>query len=318
MIERANVHPRISHVWTMARHVTFTLDGGQMNSLHFFGTLLLAICGIAHGASSTNIKVKTVGQGYSGGLTPADVPAKLTLPDGEKLPAVVIVHGSAGPDSRGAFHSEYLISNGFAVLELDMWAARGVRGLNQRPKTTLDTLPDVWGAWLFLSEHPKINKDKISIFGFSWGGVNAVTTAFGKKPKDSPETLAKAKFAAHVAFYPVCDIWIKNGIASRVVDQASPTGAPIQIHNGSKDDYDTSPDVCERLKTAHPKMPLEVFMYEGASHGFDSANPQPIQFFDPVAKNGKGGQVVLVGQDRAKSLSKEAVLTFLKKHLIDN
>ena len=289
-----------------------------MNFLQFFGTLLFSICGLAHSASTADVKVKTVGLGYSDGLTPAEVPAKLTLPDGEKLPAVVIVHGSAGPDSRGTFHSEYLVSNGFAILELDMWAARGVTGFNQRPRTTLDTLPDIWGAWLFLSEHPKINKDKIAIVGFSWGGVNAVTTAFGKKPKDSPQTLAQAKFAAHVAFYPVCDIWLKNGIASRVVDQSNPTGAPIQIHNGTKDDYDTSPDVCVRLKTAHPKMPLEVFMYEGASHGFDSANSQPIQFFDPVAKNGKGGQVVLVGQDRAKNQSKESVLPFLKKHLQGN
>ena len=136
----------------MAHHVTFTLYGDQMNFLQFFGTLLFSICGLAHSASTADVKVKTVGLGYSGGLTPAEVPAKLTLPDGEKLPAVVIVHGSAGPDSRGTFHSEYLVSNGFAILELDMWAARGVTGFNQRPRTTLDTLPDIWGAWLFLSE----------------------------------------------------------------------------------------------------------------------------------------------------------------------
>jgi dienelactone hydrolase len=282
------------------------------------GTLLLAICGVGHSASSKSVKVKTVGAGYSGGASPAEVTAKLTLPEGEKLPAVVIVHGSAGPDSRGTFHREYLVSSGFAVLELDMWTARGVTGFNQRPKTTLDTLPDVWGAWSFLSEHPKINKDKIAIMGFSWGGVNAVTTAFGKKPKDSPPSLAQAKFAAHIAFYPVCDIWVRNGIASRVVDQTNPTGAPVQIHNGTRDDYDTTPDVCQSLKTVHPQMPLEIFMYEGAHHGFDSANSQPIQFFDPVAKNGRGGQVTLVGQDQARAKSKETVLIFLKKHLQGN
>lgn len=37
LIKRANVDPRKSHVWTMSRHVTFTLYGGQMNSLQFFG-----------------------------------------------------------------------------------------------------------------------------------------------------------------------------------------------------------------------------------------------------------------------------------------
>jgi dienelactone hydrolase len=286
-----------------------------MTGSKILGLLLITLCGFAHGASAVGVKVKTAGEGYSGRSTPAEIPAKLTLPEGEKLPAVVIIHGSAGPDSRGPFHTEYLVAHGFAVLELDMWAPRGVRSLDQRPRTTLDTMPDVWGAWLFLSEHPRINKEKIAIMGFSWGGVNAMTTAFGKKPKDAPPSLAQAKFAAHVAFYPVCDIWVKNGIASRVVDPSSPTGAPVQIHNGTRDDYDTTPGVCESLKAAHPQLPLEVFMYEGASHGFDSTQSQPIQFFDPVAKNGKGGQVILVGQDRARQQSKDQVLAFLKKHL---
>lgn len=286
-----------------------------MKFVQLVGSLLMAFCSFAHCASSENVKVKTVGSGSSGAVTPAEVPAKFTLPDGERLPAVVIVHGSAGPDSRGVFHSAYLVSNGFAVLELDMWAARGVTGFSQRPKTTLDTLPDVWGAWSFLSEHPKINRDKIAIMGFSWGGVNAMTTAFGKKPKDGPSNLEQAKFAAHIAFYPVCDIWVTNGIASRVIDQSNPTGAPVQIHNGTQDDYDTSPDVCQSLKAAHPQLPLEVFMYEGAHHGFDMTTSQPIRVFDPVAKNGRGAQVTLAGQDRARARSKEAVLTFLNKHL---
>lgn len=286
-----------------------------MTHSRIIGVVLMALSCLAHGTTTSNVKVKTVGTGYSGSATPSEVPAKFTLPEGEQLPAVVIVHGSAGPDSRGTFHTEYLAANGFAVLELDMWAARGVTAFNQRPRTTLDTMPDVWGAWLFLSAHPKINKDKIAIMGFSWGGVNAVTTAFGKKPKDPPPTLSTAKFAAHVAFYPVCDIWVKNGIASRVVDQSTPTGTPLQIHNGTRDDYDTSPAACESLKAAHPQLPLEVIMYEGAAHGFDSTVSQPIQFFDPVAKNGKGGQVILVGQELARKQSKENVLNFLKKHL---
>lgn len=278
------------------------------------GLLLTVLVGSAHGAEPSILRIRTLGLGYSGSPTPSEVPAKLTLPKGDQLPSVVIVHGSAGPDSRGKFHTEYLVANGFAVLELDMWAARGVTTLNQRPRTTLDTMPDVWGAWMFLSSHPKLDKDRIAIMGFSWGGVNSVTTAFGKKPKDAPQSLELAKFAAHIAFYPVCDIWVKNGIASRVVDQSMPTGAPLQIHNGTRDDYDTSPFICEELRAAHPKLPLEVIMYENAAHGFDSINTQPIQFFDPVAKNGNGGRVTLVGQDQARIQSMKNVLAFLKKH----
>jgi hypothetical protein len=60
------------------------------------GALLITLSGLAHSATSANVKIKTVGLGYSGGATPAEVPAKLTLPEGEKLPAVVIIHGSGG------------------------------------------------------------------------------------------------------------------------------------------------------------------------------------------------------------------------------
>ena len=35
--------------------------------------------------------------------------------------------------------------------------------LFRSPRSTLDTLPDVWGAWHFLANNPNINKDKIVI-----------------------------------------------------------------------------------------------------------------------------------------------------------
>ena len=65
-------------------------------------------------------------------------------------------------------------------------------------------------------------------------------------------------------------------------------------------------------------MPLEVLMYDDATHGFDSANSQAIQFYDPVAKNGKGGQVKLVGDEQAKNKARANVLGFLKRSLPNN
>jgi len=263
----------------------------------------------------TSVVIQTAGESASGAQTPREVPGRLWVPGGGGLPAVIIVHGSAGPDSRGRFHRDYLVANGFAVLEIDMWAARGVTASSQRPKTTLDTLPDVWGAWLFLAAFPSIDRSKIAILGFSWGGVNAMATAFGKKPRNPPSALADARFAAHVAFYPSCDIWVKNGVASRVVDVSSPTGAPVQIHNGLDDDYDSDPRICERLKTDHPALPLDVFLYADAYHGFDSVVQKTFQFFDPVAKNLKGGIVRFAGNPKARDLAAANVLAFLSKVL---
>lgn len=282
------------------------------------GLALITLGCATFAANPMNIMVKPLGETHSGSPLPSEIPAKFNLPPGQNLTAIVIVHGSAGPDSRGTFHREYLVENGFAVLELDMWSPRAVTSLARRPRSTLDTLPDVWGAWHFLANNPNINKDKIVIMGFSWGGVNAMATAFGKKSKNPPIELSNAKFAAHIAFYPVCDVWVKNGIASRSVDLSTPTGAPVQIHNGTRDDYDTAPNICESLKTAHPLMPIELLMYEDATHGFDSANAQAVQFYDPVAKNGKGGQVKVIGDEQARSRAKASVLDFLRRSLPRN
>lgn len=44
----------------------------------------------------------------------------------EVVPAVVIMHGSAGVDSRGALYARELNLAGIATLEVDMWGARGL------------------------------------------------------------------------------------------------------------------------------------------------------------------------------------------------
>src|SRR5262249_43899761 len=50
------------------------------------------------------------------------------------VPAVVILHGANGVDSRGDFYAEALNAAGIATLEIDMWEARGlVGGLNRPP-----------------------------------------------------------------------------------------------------------------------------------------------------------------------------------------
>lgn len=111
-----------------------------------------------------------------------------------------------------------MVDNGFAVLEIDMWKPRGVTSLNNRPPNPVDTLPDVWGAWHVLRNTPGINKNRIGIMGFSWGGVLALITAFNVMPKNAPNELWKASFNAHVAFYPVCSLWIDDGFGMKILD----------------------------------------------------------------------------------------------------
>ena len=103
----------------------------------------------------------------------------LRIPVGidRRVPAVVIVHGSAGVDSRGFSYATDLNQAGIATLEIDMWTARGIRGSEGRPKGVPETLPDAYAAFKLLAAHPAIDPDRIGIMGFSWGGVVSMLTA---------------------------------------------------------------------------------------------------------------------------------------------
>ena len=62
----------------------------------------------------------------------------------KNLPAVVILHGSAGVDSRGDFYARALNAAGIATFEIDMWEARGINSAADRPPIPLFTYPGIW------------------------------------------------------------------------------------------------------------------------------------------------------------------------------
>src|SRR5215472_11722616 len=99
--------------------------------------------------------------------TPLTIAARLRLPAGtDKRPAVIILHGSAGPSGREGGYAKVLNEAGFATLEPDQWAARGLKGgAEGRPRTVAETLPDVYGARRFLAAHPRIDATRIGVMG---------------------------------------------------------------------------------------------------------------------------------------------------------
>src|ERR1700677_3397682 len=132
--------------------------------------------------------------------TPLRISALLRMSDTtpRPSPAVVIAHGSAGPDSRGPSCSRVLNAAGIATLEIDMWTPRGLKGGLDRPKSIPDTLPDVFGAFKFLASDPRIDPRRIGIMGFSWGGALSMLTA--TTPYAEQYLPAGERFAAHAPF----------------------------------------------------------------------------------------------------------------------
>lgn len=244
------------------------------------------------------------------GEDPLTIAAQLRLPDAAgRRPAVVILHGSAGVDSRGAFHAEALNRAGIATLEPDLWSARallGGTGPNGRPQTVVETVPDAFGALRYLAARPDIDRHRIGVMGFSWGGVLAMLTATSAYSERYVQPGA-APFAAHAPFYPVC--WTYNAVPGHEFTEL--TGAPVFIQTGACDDYD-HPDSCAKLVQSLPTTAqrcVSYKVYPGATHAFDRLGPTMVGD-DPYSHLGQGGQVTMVANPPAAAEARAAAAAF--------
>ncbi len=238
---------------------------------------------------------------------PFTISGQLRMPSGSDsdelspgIPAVVILHGSSGIDSRGSFYAEALNEAGFATLEIDMWGARGLAGGGDRPALPTLTVPDAFSALKYLAANPVIDPDRIGVIGFSWGGVVSLLAANQAYTDQYGEGLA---FAGHIAHYPVC--WAYNvGIPGIIFDVL--TGNPVLIQIGELDDYDEGPGPCYSL--AAPFENVSVTVYPEAHHAWDRLQ-QALTINDPFSHLSAGGEVDIVPnpgkafQSRANAVS---------------
>lgn len=206
----------------------------------------------------------------------------------QKLPAVLILHGSSGVDARGDFYEDALNASGIATLQIDMWQARGVTNISQRPAAPILTYPDAFSALAFLSQQPGIDANRVGVLGFSWGGLVSMGAA---ERLYAGQFGGGRTFKAHVANYPVCYGWNNAALLAVIHSAPAPfgvqwqtlTGAPVLIQIGTKDDYDNSSAPCEALAQAvNPSNGgiVRVNVYAGATHGWDrlmvpSTGPDP-------------------------------------------
>jgi dienelactone hydrolase len=205
--------------------------------------------------------------------------------DPEKILAVVVLHGSAGLDSRGALYIEALNGAGIATLEIDMWAARGFTEFGDRPALPTLTVPDALSALKYLAAHPNIDPERIGVIGFSWGGVIAMLSATEPFAAEYGDGLG---FAAHVAHYPVC--WAYN-VGLPFINFNDLTGAPVTIQIGDRDDYDNGEGPCESLAASFPNVSVSV--YQNAYHAWDRLQPA-LTVEDPFSNQGLGGEVEII------------------------
>lgn len=237
---------------------------------------------------------------------PLTIAARLMAPatDRERLPAVILLHGSAGPSAREAGYAEALNAAGIVTLEPDQWAPRGLAGGSEgRPKTFVETMPDVAGARAYLAGRPDVDAARIGLMGFSFGGVATMLLA----TRPLAERFGGA-FAAYMPVYPAC--WTYNTVPGQ--DFRDLVDAPLLLVTGALDQYDDDPEAGPKLIASlaeRDRARLRTHVFEDAHHCFDMPGVDVV-VKDPFCHRGRGGEVTMRCNPQAMAASHALSMSF--------
>lgn len=266
------------------------------------------------------------------------LPATLLLPDGPgPFPAIVMMHDCSGlgPRSSGAPRrwADELLPQGFVVIIPDSFGPRGLpNGIcTEDPERTrvanaLVRAADAYGALAYLRTLAEVDGRRVGVMGGSHGGFSTLASMYVQVDQNNPLGTAKRNgFAAAIALYPACGVRFGTWIVHRSDGNRGPiTGyagvyqpiAPLFILIGEADDW-TPAEHCIRLAQASKAAghPVDVKVYPGAHHSFDSASrvvhlPQRNNANSPTGKGATTG-----GQTEAWADAKVQVASFFARHL---
>ena len=254
------------------------------------------------------------------------IPVTVVRPDGPgPFPAVVILHDCSGlgPRSSGApgRWSRTLVTRGYVVMIPDSFTTRGFpdgvctdasrsRGQVAPARRSIDA----YAALAHARALSFVDGRRVGVMGGSHGG--STTLAAMAAPESTGEALARDKragFAGAVALYPGCRAALGSWHADAGTYRAV---APLLILIGEKDDWTPAgPCVALARSSAATPHPVELVVYPGAHHSFDS--DRPVRFVATrVNMNAPGGRGATTGGDpQAWADSIRRVVEFFERTL---
>jgi dienelactone hydrolase len=304
----------------------------RMRRLGLGAACLALVCAEACASTQSTLTFAPVGASI-------EIPATLIKPDGDgPFPAVVVMHDCSGlgPRSSGspARWAEQLVSQGFVVLLPDSFTPRGfadgvctLPGRQSASANGYVRAADAYGALAALRALPFVDGKRVGLMGGSHGG--SATLAAMAAPAVADDALAAAKragFAAAVALYPGCAAryghWstyrqkgLSFGPPAGYAGTYEPT-APLLILIGEQDDW-TPAEPCRRLAEASRAAghPVEIEVYPGAHHAFDSQRPVRFVARRNNASSPTGRGATTGGNQAAWDDAKRQVQRFFLQHL---
>ena len=220
-----------------------------------------------------------------------DLPFSIAKPVGDgPFPAVVLMHDCSGLGSRSsgspARWAAELQRLGYVAILPDSFTSRGFpagvcsEAREHRAVSPRNRRADAYAALAYLQSLPYVDPKRIAVMGGSHGGSTTLATIV-----DIPgnREAGKPGFAAAIALYPSCAPAYGAWKVERERTPGSPiTGyagvfkplAPTLILIGELDDWTPAPpckELAARAKDAG--FPVEIKVYPGAHHSFDSTRP---------------------------------------------
>jgi dienelactone hydrolase len=225
---------------------------------------------------------------------PVTIAGELRLPQGAtgRLPAVILMHGSGGPGAREELWAKIFNEMGIASFRVDSFSGRGLTSVstNQALLGRFNMILDAYRAHGAISAHPRIDRGRIALMGFSRGGQTALYASLKRFQQAWDPEVA---FAAYIPLYASCN--------TTLIGDTDVNAVPIRMFHGTADDYvPVAPcrAYVERLRAAGRDVRLSEFA--DAHHAYDN----PLGARTPTVS--KGAQSV-----RACKLKEEPLGTII-------
>ena len=189
---------------------------------------------------------------------------KIPRAGSERLPAVVLLHGSGGVGGNVVDWENDFNQMGIATFVLDAFTGRGITSTsaNQASLGRLAMTYDAYRALEVLEKHPRIDSRRVALIGFSRGGQAALYAA-SKRFQRMHGPASGLDFAAYVPFYASC--------GTQFVDDENMSPKPIRMFHGAADNYVPVAPCREYVKRLKAKgVDVTLTEYPGAHHAFDS------------------------------------------------
>ncbi len=199
--------------------------------------------------------------------TPQRIEGRLYKPDGRgPFPALVLLHGCQGVVRQTQTWAHWLRERGYVALVTDSFGPRNdpadcKGGDDSGPSTA--RFDDAIGALRYLQAQPFVIPDRVASFGWSQGGLFAMSVINGptlERARARGVTLPRAGYAAAIAMYPGgCEAYVKELVIR-----------PLLLLIGGADNW-TPPQYCREMAAAMKARGADVTLveYPGAYHYFD-------------------------------------------------